>query len=81
MASDALLPGGPEIALATRNEEVAAAARLMAAAFLDSQDHAWLAWLPRRDVLRVRAGEAKAVQGKLARVIAYLAHATFFHGG
>ncbi|WP_143047805.1 hypothetical protein [Variovorax sp. YR266] len=80
-AADATLPGRPAVEIARNRAQVASAARLMAQAFVHNQDKGWLAWLPPSEVARVRSGDTRRAQEKIARVIEYLCAAAAFEGG
>jgi len=80
-AADATLAGRPAVEIARTRAQVASAARLMAQAFVHNQDKGWLAWLPPSEVARVRAGDTRRAQARIARVIEYLCAAAAFEGG
>ena len=80
-ATDATLPGRPAVEIARTRAQVASSARLMAQAFVHNQDKGWLAWLPPSEVARVRSGDTRRAQEKIARVIDYLCAAAAFGGG
>lgn len=79
--ADAELPGQPRVEIARTRQQVSLAAQLMAHAFVHNQDKGWLAWLPPSEVARVRCGDLRRAQEKIARVIDYLCMAAAFEGG
>jgi hypothetical protein len=80
-AADSVLPGQPLVEIARTRAQVAMAARLMAQAFVHNQDKGWLAWLPPSEIARIRSGDTRRAEEKIARVINYLCAAAAFEGG
>lgn len=80
-AADSALPGQPLVEIARTRAQVALAAQLMAQAFVHNQDKGWLAWLAPSEIARIRSGDTRRAQEKIARVIDYLCTAAAFGGG
>lgn len=73
--------GAPKVEIAQTREQLKQGAGIMAKAFVRNYDKAWLAWLSPGDLQRVSAGDFRAAEQKIARVIHYLMATALVSGG